>query len=110
MLNEGTLKITARALDYLLANVDLSKLQRQNAETAAGYIDDLINGDMIASYWTIDDVKSLQGDEDDFTEEERITDEEARQVLKAADHYHDATIGINWEVLQAHLDMVRSAA
>ena len=110
MLNESQLKITARALEYLLANADLSKMQRQSAQTAATYIGDLINGDMIASYWTIDDVKSLQDDEDKFTEEERITDEEARQVLKAADHYHDATIGINWDVLREHLNMVRSAA
>ena len=110
MLNDEQLKITARALDYLLANADLSKPQRQYAEAAAGYIDGLINGDIIASYWTIDDVKSLQDDEDEFTEEERITDEEARQVLKAADVNHDATIGINWDVLREHLDIVRSAA
>lgn len=45
---QDELKITARALEYLLANADLTAKQKRNAEVAAGYIDDLINGDMIA--------------------------------------------------------------
>src|SRR5438128_10763937 len=107
MFNEDQLKITARALDYLLANADLSESQKEDAEAAAGYIGHLITGDMIASYWTIDDVKSLQDDEDEFTEEEPITDEEAREALKLTDETHDATLGINWDVLRESLDRVR---
>lgn len=53
---------------------------------------------MIASYWTVDDVKCIA---------ESVTGEEAREVLANAKKYHDASIGINWDVLKTRLDMIR---
>lgn len=46
----------------------------------------------IAITWDIDDVKSVRPD---------LTDEECMAVLQEAKDNHDATIGINWDVLAA---------
>lgn len=51
--------------------------------------------DTIEISWHIDDVKSL---------DESLTDAEAREILNIAKHEHDATIGINWDVLQCHIN------
>ena len=49
------------------------------------------NKDQISIVWHIDDVKSLDNS---------LTDEQCRQVLSLAKEYHDATQGINWDVLE----------
>lgn len=110
MFNEDSLKIAQRALDAFMESEELTASEQQAAKKAYADLDDLIDGNAIASVWYIEDVKSLQEDEDEFTEEERITDDEARQVLKLADSEHDATVGINWDVLRAWLDYVRELA
>ena len=53
----------------------------------------------IAIRWSIEDVKEVASD---------LTDNECRQVLQLAKTYHDATIGINWDVLKELADMVRN--
>ena len=55
--------------------------------------------DSITITWHIDDVRSLADDIDP-------TDEQCREVLRRADKYHDASVGINWDVLQYHLGEV----
>ena len=49
----------------------------------------------IASMWGIEDVQSLR---------ESLTDGQALEVLGAVKHNHDASIGINWEVIEWHID------
>jgi hypothetical protein len=39
-----------------------------------------------------------------------LTDDQVREVLRRAKHYHDATIGISWDVLAFHADDVREEA
>ena len=51
--------------------------------------------DEISISWHIDDVKSL---------DESLSDDDCRVILQRAEHDHDATIGINWEVLQYYID------
>jgi hypothetical protein len=51
----------------------------------------------IAVSWHRDDVKDIRPD---------LTDAQALEVLQFAKHKHDANIGINWEVLQIHADML----
>jgi len=51
--------------------------------------------DTIEISWHIDDVKELRPD---------LSDAQAREVLKRAKDQHDASIGINWEVLAFHAD------
>ncbi len=48
--------------------------------------------------WHIDDVKSIAED---------LTVKQCRQVLALAKSEHDASIGINWEVLEVWADQVR---
>jgi hypothetical protein len=45
--------------------------------------------------WHIDDVKEVR---------RYLTDDQAREVLDHAKHCHDASIGINWDVLAIHAD------
>lgn len=49
----------------------------------------------IGVVWMIDDVTSIRPD---------LTEEQAWEVLREADRYHDATIGINWDVLHYHAE------
>jgi len=49
----------------------------------------------IAVKWGIEDIQSIRPD---------LTDEQASTVLQAADRYHNAEIGINWDVLRTHAD------
>ncbi len=49
----------------------------------------------IAAGWSIEDVQEIRPD---------LTDEQAWDVLQAVLRHHNATIGINWEVLQYHAD------
>jgi hypothetical protein len=45
--------------------------------------------------WHIDDVLAVRPN---------LTDAQAREVLAQAKHRHDASIGINWDVLAIHAD------
>lgn len=82
----------------------LTKLNR-----SIDLMDAIARGDTIASLWSIEDVQSLRTDDDGEVlapDQGGVSDETAREVLRLADHNHDATIGINWDVLECHLDDV----
>jgi hypothetical protein len=51
----------------------------------------------IAVIWSIEDVIAIRPD---------FTDEQAWDVLQAARRYHDADIGIHWQVLASHADVL----
>jgi hypothetical protein len=51
--------------------------------------------DTIEISWHVDDVKEVRPD---------LTNDQAREVLAQAKHRHDASIGINWDVLAIHAD------
>ncbi len=51
--------------------------------------------DCIAILWHIDDVKNVRPE---------LTDDQCREVLRQCDHYHNAEIGINWEVIRTVAD------
>lgn len=56
--------------------------------------------DTISIKWGIDDVigRARENDID-------ITENEAREILATMDRRHDASIGINWDVIDCHVDM-----
>ena len=61
-------------------------------------INDSNEMDKISIIWGIDDVHNVADQE--------LSDDEAREVLDRAERYHDASIGINWDVLDVYVDMV----
>jgi hypothetical protein len=73
---------------------DARKIAKAFAETIEIHLD---GDDRIFKGWNIDDVKSVRPD---------LTDKQCRQVLKSVDDNHDATIGINWDVLECAADMM----
>jgi len=52
-----------------------------------------IADDEIAIIWSVADVLELRPD---------LTPDQALDVLHQVDHKHDATIGVNWDVLDCH--------
>ena len=57
----------------------------------------LKSGEAIAIVWQVEDVKSVRPD---------LNEEQCKQVLQECDRRHDATIGINWEVIEIHADLL----
>jgi hypothetical protein len=57
--------------------------------------------EQIAILWGIDDVRQ-QAEEDDV----ELTDKQCREVLRLAKKYHDANVGVNWEVLSSYIEQV----
>ena len=51
----------------------------------------------IAVLWSIEDVQEVRPE---------LSEEQCWEGLQAARRYHDATIGINWDVLGCHADML----
>ena len=62
-------------------------------------ITDLTNPDMILIEWSIDDVYAKAEEED-----KHIEKEDALRLLTDMEHRHDASAGINWDVISAYLD------
>lgn len=67
----------------------------------------LTDPDWIAIWWHIDDVIGQSKLWDDEAEPS-ITEDEAREVLRLADKYHDCTEGLNWDVLDGWIDRVKA--
>lgn len=115
MLNERTLKaLNTALLCHRNVNSQLDNWPPENKrpfEDAQSVVTALLDGDTIASLWSIEDVFAVMFPDEDGTRGH--TDDEiaeAREVLELADREHDATVGINWGVLEAHLDYVREQA
>jgi hypothetical protein len=91
----------------VMIEVDLPKgITKAEAE---GAVKRAFDPDWIASWWHISDVHQhaniLEGIDNDEAEE--ITDEEAREVLRLMNKYHDSEIGINWDVIEHWIDHVK---
>lgn len=71
---------------YLPEGTDVGKFYRDAMKLA--------DPDYIQIVWHIDDVKEIAD----------VTDEQAREVLKAVKNNHDASEGINWETLRLTVD------
>jgi hypothetical protein len=80
-----------------------------NADEFSRRVAMISNPEWIASYWHISDVHMhaniLEGIDSD--EPDEITDDEAREVLRLADKYHDSEQGINWDVLEGWINHVK---
>jgi hypothetical protein len=65
------------------------------------------NPDDVIAYdlWTVDDVLHEGNHHDDYPD---VTQEQAEEVLGRMERHKDATIGMNWDVLNYHLDEVMS--
>lgn len=72
-----------------IATWETQQLQRA-LETIRRELHNRTDADSITILWQVDDVQAQRPD---------LTTAQCRQVLKALDHYHDATIGINWDVI-----------
>jgi len=137
MLNEQTLKAIRGALWLRLQSTQSDTEMMASSEQAMALVDSLLAGTTIASLWSVDDVYEANGDcvieqiskdgEDDgltwfhcdthdldtldtqFCEEHPpiCTEAMAIEVLRLADHNHDANEGISWEVLKSWIYYVR---
>lgn len=53
--------------------------------------------DKISIVWGIEDVKAVAP---------KLTDAQCREVLQTAERQHDASVGINWDVLKFHAENI----
>jgi hypothetical protein len=60
----------------------------------------IVDPNSIAIFWSIEDVQEVA---------RHLTDDQAREVLDAVKRRHDATIGINWDVLETVADALFDA-
>jgi hypothetical protein len=74
---------------------------RENWSRVQWWEDDLRSGDAIAIIWTTHDVLAATATED---EEDTLTQEQAREVLRYAWHNHDAQYGVTWDTLSDAAD------
>jgi hypothetical protein len=56
--------------------------------------------DIILNKWCVEDVLCVAKDR-----KVKLTKKQARKILADIDHHHDASIGINWDVIDCHIDM-----
>lgn len=54
--------------------------------------------DWMSEWWHKDDIHE-QANNWDSDEPNEITDDEAREILRLMEKYHDCSIGINWDVI-----------
>ena len=59
----------------------------------------LNSGEIIFSEWSYKDVL-IKAEEMSTT----LTKEQAMEILSNVEHKHDASLGINWDVIQAHIE------
>lgn len=93
------------ALDDYLASLDMYAITEGSdlltVLNADGWdIKPISDPDTIAISWHIDDVRGRF----DHQYVGPLTDDECRDVLARCDKYHDATIGIDWDNIDYHLD------
>lgn len=55
--------------------------------------------DIALSEWSVEDIY-MAGEQENTD----ITHDQARTILQRLEHNHDATIGINWDVIKAEID------
>ena len=107
---------TRRKFEKLKALVDEVSASNADLGSIRGAVEELgkefaqaISGDEIHIVWSIEDVHEMAKQVDS-----PLSDEEARKILAAAERRHDASVGINWNVLATHiqatLDEKRRAA
>jgi hypothetical protein len=77
-----------------------------SADEFSRRIEMISSPDWLASWWHIDDVRMSDPDRDDDWNSD-LTDEEAREVLRLADKYHDSENGITCYVLESWINQVR---
>ena len=75
-----------------------------NVQNVQEEFQDELKGDAIAVTWHIDDIQCRNDENDDCVGYKQLTDDEARGILLKMERYHDATIGINWDVIDVYLD------
>ena len=75
----------------------------EDAEYIANRINRYNHDRQIISIWSIDDVRQQAA-----LKEIDITDEQAFKVLHNIERTLDASIGINWDVIDCHLDMLET--
>jgi hypothetical protein len=71
-------------------------------ECAQYELDRAFSPDWISLHWHISDVQECVGN--DYSP---MSDDDAREILRAIEHRHDASNGVNWDTINCYVDMWR---
>ena len=87
-----------------MIEVDLPKgVTKAEAE---GAVKRAFDPNWMASWWHISDIHCV-ANESGEDEEDEITNDEAREVLRLMHKEHDSNIGINWETIEVWVNIVK---
>lgn len=75
--------------------MELTKIETEDL------IQELLNRGYVRVLWHKDDVESTAVDLG-----VTLTEQQIEQVIDNISHYHDANIGVNWYVIQHHIENV----
>jgi hypothetical protein len=73
-------------------------VRKDDTEKAIEVLANKVWSDKIALVWGVEDVI-----EQAKSQGKRVSKERAREVLQTILHHHDASIGVNWDVISASL-------
>jgi len=71
----------------------------KNFDRVEDYRDDINNGEAIVIIWCATDVKERAKEKGI-----ELTQEKVKNILESMKRRHDACIGINWDVIDTHID------
>jgi hypothetical protein len=74
---------------------------------AQGAVMRAFDPDWMSEWWHIEDIHD-KANGWDGDESNAISDEEAREVLRLINKYHDSEVGINWDVIDSWIDHVKA--
>lgn len=113
MLNEVNTKAIQFAIQYTLTHdKTLTDDEKNVLRSGRDLFEQLVNGDTIASLWSVEDVQEAANQEHGYDDEDEevpshlVDEATARRVLKLCESEHDAEQGINWETIKHWLDYV----
>jgi hypothetical protein len=87
---------TGRELEEAQNSMSRMIAAERRAVAKPASVADIKQPDEISIVWCIEDVQSI---------DETISNEDARTILRAIKHGHDAAIGVNWEVIEVYIDL-----
>lgn len=86
-------------LAQLLKNQDVP-LKVIRADEEAHNLGNSLDPECIAIWWCVDDIVDHAEQHD-----QKITREEAGEILGIVKRRHDCTVGVSWDVIDTHIDL-----
>ena len=82
-------------------DIGAGRPEASNKPIKTTYLTILKEADVATSTWTVEDVRTRA-----YERNIQVSDDQADEILRELDHHQDASVGINWDVLDSWIDSV----